>query len=104
LIILKDRGTPDDLKDCVVKLYIIKAHIPLRSLDPGSIVIPEVRAKPERAPHQHPSRKCFWINSFGIVPPDDRANDSSPFLKSQLWHSGKITALKHCHCCHLVLI
>jgi len=88
----------------MVKLYIIKAYVPLRSLDSVSIVIPEVRAKPKWAAHPHPAHKCFRINSFGIVPPDDRANHSSPLLKPQLWHSGKIAALKHRHYCHLVLI
>jgi hypothetical protein len=37
LIILQDCRTPEDLKYCVVKLYIIEARIPLRPLDAVSI-------------------------------------------------------------------
>jgi hypothetical protein len=47
LIILKDCRTPEDLKYCVIKLYIIKAHIPLRPLDTVSIVIKTVCAGPK---------------------------------------------------------
>jgi hypothetical protein len=88
----------------VVKLYIIKAHIPLRSLYSVSIVIKLVRTESEQAPDLHPAGKIIAVYNFGVIPSNDRANHSSPFLKPEFWHSGKITVLKHRHDCHLVLI
>jgi hypothetical protein len=38
---------PDHLKHCVVKLYVLQAHIPLRPLDTVSSEIKKVGTEPE---------------------------------------------------------
>ena len=61
----------------------------------SGFVIPTVCNEPEQAADMHPTGKGIGVSTFSVIPPNNRANHSSPLLIPQFWHSGKIVALKH---------